>query len=82
MKKVGRPKKINYNPAVIVDCSGDIVTQVLEIKRNLGIHMTVAELEQLINNELNSCGITVTLTPIKVKKLPWYKRLINWLRRK
>lgn len=81
MKKLGRPRKINYNPKVTIDCNRDILTQVLETKRNLGFYMTVGELEQLINAELNGSGVTVTLTLIKPKKVAWYKRLINWLRK-
>ena len=80
-KKIGRPRKINYKPSISIDMNGDIYDQVLEAKDAMGVVLTTAELELYSNRLLNKYGITVKLTE-HVEKLPWYNRVINWLKGK
>lgn len=77
-RKVGRPRKINYTPTIQLTYSKDLIWDILRIKRNLGMHMTIGELSELINHELTPYGLQVIISIEKKEK--WYNKVLNWFR--
>lgn len=77
-RKVGRPRKINYTPTIQLTYSKNLIWDILKIKRNLGMNMTIGELSELINHELTPYGLQVTISIEKKDK--WYNKVINWFR--
>lgn len=53
-------------------------------KQEAGLAMSDAELLAICKRVLDECGTTVIVVECKCecKKLPWYKRFWNWIRRK
>lgn len=82
MKKLGRPKKVNYDPKITISLNEDVLYQALSMKKAIGGILTMGELEYLINHDLVNTGVVVKLQITKVKKLSWIKKLINLFRRK
>lgn len=84
--KVGRPKKINYNPKITVHFDENTkYTDILEIKYNLGMFLTIGELEALINDKISDSDINIKLqmhVEQPVVKVAWYKKILNWIRGK
>lgn len=79
-RKVGRPRKQNFIPTINLVYSDNLLWDVLRIKRQLGMPLTLGELNGLINHDLAPYRMkaTITITP----KQYWYKRIINWFRNK
>lgn len=77
-RRVGRPRKPNYTPTINLTHSKNLVWEILEVKRSLGMPLTIGELVDLANHNLSKYGITVTLGP--KKKPSFCKRVLNWFR--
>lgn len=77
-RKVGRPRKINYTPTINLTYSDNLVWDILKIKRNLGMSMTIGELTELVNHEMKPYGIVVTISFPKKEK--WYGKVLNWFK--
>lgn len=79
-RKVGRPRKPNYTPTITLTYSDNLLWDILRIKRQLGMSLTLGELTGLVNHDLAPYGMkaVITIAP----KTKWYKRVLDWFRGK
>lgn len=79
-RKVGRPKKVNYTPTINLTYSDNLIWDIMRIKRQLGMPLTIGELTGLVNHDLAPYKITAV---IEIKpKLKWYQKVLKWFRGK
>lgn len=79
-RKVGRPKKVNYTPTINLTYSDNLIWDIMRIKRQLGMPLTIGELTGLVNHDLAPYGIKAV---IEIKpKYKWYQKVLNLFRGK
>ena len=78
-RKVGRPKKINYTPKIELIYSDTLFWDIMKIKRQLGMPLTIGELNGLVNRDLIPYGFKAVITI--TNKLKWYQKVLQWFKR-
>ena len=79
-RKVGRPRKISYKPAITIVYDENVMQTLLEMKYKLGMPLTIGELSEMLTNMTMPYGVEIKIE-VK-KKEAWYKRVLNWFKSK